>query len=122
MRIVQRMDEVFNVLATVNISFTDNHDLTESTFTPSPLTEINKALSSFDFIPVTNIALEKFRKMFEPSQILSPDNLTSDLFATFPAIKSGKLLYSLSRDGPDIHKFRKICAQKGTKLTIVKGN
>lgn len=116
------MDEIFNLLATVNISFIDNHDLTESTFTPSPLTQINKILNSFDFIPVTNFDLEKFRKIFDSSQILSPTTLTSDFYGMLPLIKSGKLLYSLSREGPGTEKFHRNCAQKGPTLTIVKAN
>ena len=121
-RTVKRLDDIFNTLTTVNFSFTDQHDLTESIFTCSPMLSINKALNVYDFVPINNLEIATWGKLFTESKILDKEMLTSEFVGLFPKVKDAKLLYQMSRDGAGTDKFHQKCTGKGPTVLLVKAN
>lgn len=121
-KIVQRMDDLFNIMATINVNYNDKYDLTESTFVSSPLVQINKSLANFDFIPINNWDIEEWRKIFENSKIMEPNLISSDFISMFAKIKEGKLLYRMTTDGVGTDKFHQKWAKQGPTIILVKAN
>ena len=90
-KVVERLDEIFNTLTEFNLNFSEGSDLTESIFTNSPLTSISKALENFDFKPINNTKIEKFKSLFEKSKIIENTHISPDFISMFPEISNMKL-------------------------------
>ena len=99
------MDYIFNSLTTMNINFSDGNDLTESIFVGSPMTSISKSLNSFDFLPVNNAMLEKYKNMFKKSKILDENNISAEFISMLPHINKAKICYRMSKIGIGVDKF-----------------
>ena len=90
-KVVERLDEIFNTLTEFDLNFSEGSDLTESIFTNSPLTSISKALENFDFKPINNTKIEKFKTLFEKSKIIENTHISPDFISMFPEISNMKL-------------------------------
>lgn len=91
-----------------------------SIFLDDPTNAIKKSIDKFRFLPLTDKSLEILKQVFESSNIISTNLITNDLLVALPKIKSGCLLFQISRDGPSPKTFHELCDNKGPTLLLVK--
>ena len=99
-----------------------NKSFAQSLFSNNPTKEIKKQISSFKFLPITDITITILQKVFKKSKIINPELLFNDFIIILPKIKSGILLYQISKDGASPITFHEKCNNKGPTLTIIKTN
>ena len=97
-----------------------NKSFSQSLFSPNPIKEIQKEISSYKFLPITDITISILQKVFIKSKIIKPELLFNDFIIILPKIKSGILLYQISRDGSSPITFHEKCNNKGPTITIIK--
>ena len=108
-----------------NIINTNNADLQVeslkfSIFVDDPTNSVKKALNKYQFLPLTENSLLTLKNIFAKSALITPDLIISELLITLPIIKTGCLLYKVSRDGPSPNTFHEMCDNKGPTLIIIK--
>ncbi|CAI2385890.1 unnamed protein product [Moneuplotes crassus] len=122
LRISQRLDSLYNFLSSVDLSYTDDEDLTESMFTENPHNIISEVLAKFDFAPVKAMDIDRCRRCFENSKILNDDLFNPQFVSILPKIDSAKLCYRYSKNGSGTEQFHFNCSNKGPTILLVKAN
>ena len=97
-----------------------NKSFSQSLFSLNPTKEIQKEISSYKFLPITDITISILQKVFIKSKIIKPELLFNDFIIILPKIKSGILLYQISKDGASPITFHEKCNNKGPTITIIK--
>lgn len=98
----------------------DDSSLKQSLFSFDPCAKIKKNLEKFEFIPFSQSHLDILKALFKNSTTVSSDLITSDILLVLPRIKSGCLLYRVSKDISSPSNFHKFCDNKGPSLIIIK--
>ena len=84
-----------------------------SLFVEDPAPAINKSLCKYDFLPLSEKYLNVLKNLFKDSTTVATPHITNELLVVLPKIKSGCLLYRVSKDGLDPKKFHDLCDNKG---------
>jgi len=93
---------------TINIG-----SLKHSLFIEDPTSAISKSLYKYDFLPLSEKYLAVLKNVFINSTTVSEDYITNELLVVLPKIKSGVLLYRISRDTCEAKVFHELCDNKG---------
>ena len=107
--------DIYKSIISVNES-----TLKHSLFNFEPYSKIKINLEKFDFIPFTEKHLDTIKHLFKDSKTVTSDIISNDILLVLPKIKSGCLLYRVSRDQSSPINFHKMCDNKGPSLTIIK--
>ncbi len=94
--------------------------LKQSLFSFDPCPQIKKRIEKFDFIPYSQHHLDTLKTLFHNSTTVSSELITNDILLVLPRIKSGCLLYRVSKDVSSPQNFHKFCDNKGPTLLIIK--
>ena len=98
----------------------DNNSLLPSVFINEPFDKIRKHLTKFNFLPISNYHIKVLIDLFTNSNTMASKLITPELCAVLPKIRSGKLIYRISKDGASSESFHKNCDNKGPTLIIIK--
>jgi hypothetical protein len=99
---------------------TNESSLKQSLFSLDPSPYFKKRIEKLEFVPFTQKHLDILRGMFKGSTTVSQDLITNDVLLVLPRIKSGALLYRVSRDTSSPNMFHKLCDSKGPTLMIIR--
>ena len=109
-----------NIIESRNTALKENNSLRFSVFLNYPFDKIKSIISNFSFLPIAYWNLKTLKDTFLESNTLPQNYITSDLCSILPKIRSGFLLYKLSRDGASPEVFHKLCDNKGANILIVR--
>lgn len=101
-------------------SITEKLSLKNSVFVNDPIDKVKKHLSKYDFLPIFNNDLTVLYDLFKDSNTVSTKMINSELFSVLPKIRTGALLYRVSRDGASPDTFHYLCDNKGPTISIIK--
>ena len=114
------INEKVNTSRNVSILSADDTSLKQSMFSIDPSLLIKKTIDKFDFMHISQKNLDNLKALFKNSTTVTSDLITNDILLVFPRIKSGCLLYRVSRDTASPGKFHMRCDNKGPTLMIIK--
>lgn len=119
---IRKLNKTIQKISNLNYLRSDNFNksLANSLFINQPTKIISSSISQFKFLPITDINISILTKIFNNSTIIKPVMLLNDFIVILPKIKSGVLLYQVSKDGASPVTFHEKCDNKGPTLTIVK--
>ena len=119
---IKKLNRTIQKISALNYLRSDNFNksLANSLFINQPTKVISSSISQFKFLPITDINISILTKIFTNSTIIRPEMLLNDFIVILPKIKSGVLLYQVSKDGASPVTFHEKCDNKGPTLTIVK--
>lgn len=119
---IKNLNKTIQKISNLNYLKSDsfNKSLANSILVNPPTKIILSAVSEFKFLPITDININVLSKIFAQSTIIKPEMLLNDFIIILPKIKSGILLYQISKDGASPITFHEKCDNKGPTITIVK--
>ena len=119
---IKKLNKAIQKISNLNYLKSDsfNKSLANSLLVNPPTKVILSAISEFKFLPITDININVLTKIFAQSTIIKPEMLLNDFIIILPKIKSGILLYQISKDGASPITFHERCDNKGPTITIVK--
>ncbi|TNV87483.1 hypothetical protein FGO68_gene7976 [Halteria grandinella] len=121
------INQLSDDLTSLNVNTTFLHDFdvaTYSQFVNEPIDRLQKSLTDYTFLDISERSLKQLKNNFIDSRILKPELITPEFYSMFPqpGIQMTELLYRMKRDGCSPEVFHKRCDDKGATLVLVSAN